>query len=444
MKIQDFNNTGLCNYASYSTIRQLAGYVDGLKNGSRKVVFTILEQNIKSKLKVLQLSNKCAEYADYLHGSLDGVVVSLGANYVGANNLPLVQSYGNFGSRLAPENAAPRYIFGHGHDNLFKLFDANDNAILDYQTFEGNRIEPKFYTPNLPMLLVNGSIGLATGFAQSILPRKPENLAQYCKKYIEGALSKKDLKLLVPYVKGFNGTFEQDKDNPCKWYVKGKIIRKDKTHLLITEMPLNYDLKSAIKLMDKLVDSKVIEDYDDMCDTKADTFTFLVKMRMADLDKFTEEQLLDKLKLIQPVTENFTSLDENLKVREFKSAEEIIDAYMKIKLVYNQKRKEYLISKLGADINLANSKMTFIKAIIDGTLVISKKKKDIVIKELEGIKGIIKKDDSYDYLLNMPLYSLTKERLDKLQEAVSELKGELQEIKGKTPEMIFLDDLENI
>lgn len=442
MIIQEFLNKDLRNYASYSTVRQIASYVDGLKNSSRKVVFTLLEQNIKTKVKVLQLSNKCAEYSDYLHGSLDGVVVSLGADCVGANNIPLIDGSGNYGSRLAPAAAAPRYILGCAHDNLFKLFDVDDNNILDYQIFEGARIEPKHYVPNLPMLLVNGSTGIASGFAQNILPRNPDNLKTYCKKYIDGKLTKKDLNLLTPYVKGFNGTFEQDKENHLKWYIKGKITRIDKTHLKVTEMPLNYDYESAIKLMDKLVDNKVIRDYEDLCDTKADTFTFILKMEMADLDKCTVEQLLDKLKLIQPFTENFTTLDENLKIKEFNSGEDIIDAYMKIKLSFNQKRKEYLSGKIQADIDIASSKIVFIKAIIDGKLVLNKKMKNVIVKELECIKDIVKKDDSYDYLLSMPLYSLTKERLEKLSEDKVELTNKLQDAKVKTPEMIFLEDLE--
>lgn len=441
MILEEFLNTDLRDYASYSTVRQIASYVDGLKNGSRKVVFTLLEKKIKEKLKVLQLSNKCAEYADYLHGSLDGVVVSLGAHYTGTNNIPLVQAYGNFGSRLAPENAAPRYIFGCAHENLFKLFDSNDNPNLTYQVFEGARIEPKFYVPNLPMLLVNGSTGLATGYAQNILPRNPENLKKYCQKYIEGKLTKKDSKLLDPYVNGFKGTFVRDEINPLKWYIKGVIERTDKTHLKVSEMPLNFDYKSAVKHFDKLLDNKVIQDYDDLCDTKADTFTFVVKMTKADLDEMSEEQLLDKLKLVQTYTENLTTLDENLKIRGFDKVEDIVDAYMKIKLEYNLKRKEYLLSKIQYDIDIDLSKITFIKKIIDGSLVIAKKKKEVIEKELEKIKEIKKKDESYDYLLSMPLYSLTKERMDKLTEEVKALKENLSTIKGKTPEMIFLEDL---
>lgn len=444
MKIQDFLNTDLCDYASYSTVRQISSYIDGLKNSSRKVVFTLLEQKIVNKLKVLQLSNKCAEYSDYLHGSLDGVVVSLGANYVGANNINLVEPSGNFGTRLAPEASAPRYIFGSASENLFKLFDYDDSAVLTYQTFEGARIEPKFYVPNLPMILVNGSTGLATGFRQDILPRDPENLKKYCQKYVEGTLTKKDEKLLQPFVKGFTGTFIQDKTNPLKYTVCGKIMRTDKTKLLVTEMPLGFDYKSAIKHFDKLEESKVIDSYEDLCDTEADTFTFEVKMRKADLDRMSEDELLEKLKLKSTYTEILTTLDENLKIKIFDSIPDLIKAYMEVKLHYNQLRKEHILNRLGAEIALNNSKYEFIKRIVEGTLIVQKRKKDDIVKDLEKIKEIIKKEDSYDYLLSMPIYSLTKERMDKLSNTIKELKAEQNAVKGKTPEMIFIEDLGKI
>lgn len=444
MKIQEFLNTDLCDYGTYSTVRQIASYIDGLKNSSRKVVFTLLEQKITNKLKVLQLSNKCAEYADYLHGSLDGVVVSLGADYTGANNINLVEPSGNFGTRLAPEASAPRYIFGCASDNLFKLFDYDDSAVLTYQTFEGNRIEPKFYVPNLPLLLVNGSTGLATGFRQDILPRDPENLKKYCQKYVEGTLTKKDEKLLHPFIKGFTGTFIQDKINPLKYTVCGKIFRKDKTKLMVTEMPIGFDYISAIKHFDKLEENKVIDSYEDLCDTKADTFTFEVKMRKSDLDRMSEDELLDKLRLKTTFTEILTTLDENLKIRIFDSVPDLIKAYMEIKLHYNQLRKEHILDRLTADIDLNKSKYEFIKRIVDGTLVVQKRKKDDIIKDLDKIDIIIKKDDSYDYLLSMPIYSLTKERMDKLSDTIKDLKDQYNTVKVKTPEIIFTEDLAKI
>ena len=177
--IDNFFNTRLVNYASYDNLRKIASCIDGLKNASRKVMYTVLEKNIKDNVKVLQLANKSAEFADYLHGDLSGVCITLLANksaefadylhgdlsgvcitlgqdFSGTNNVPLLKKSGNFGTRSIHEASAPRYIFAKGSELFFKIYSKEDNDILDVQYFEGSKIEPRFYVPALPMLLING------------------------------------------------------------------------------------------------------------------------------------------------------------------------------------------------------------------------------------------------------------------------------------------------
>src|SRR5574344_2245333 len=123
MKISGFFNNEYVNQSSYDNLRKIASIVDGQKNASRKVLYTVLEKNIKEKIKVSQLGSKVAEFAEYLHGNMDNVIVNLAQDYTGTNNLPLLQKKGNFGTRFAQEASASRYIFTHGSDNLFKLFN---------------------------------------------------------------------------------------------------------------------------------------------------------------------------------------------------------------------------------------------------------------------------------------------------------------------------------
>ena len=109
--VQNFLDTRLVNYASYDNLRKIASCIDGLKNASRKVMYTVMEKNIKENTKVLQLANKSAEFADYLHGDLSGVCVTLGQDFCGTNNIALLKKSGNFGTRSIHEASAPRYIF---------------------------------------------------------------------------------------------------------------------------------------------------------------------------------------------------------------------------------------------------------------------------------------------------------------------------------------------
>lgn len=437
MQLSNFFNSDFVDYASYDNLRKIGSCIDGLKNASRKVIFTVLEKNIKEPIKVSQLANKVAEYAEYLHGSLDGVVVNLGQDFAGTNNVPLLQKKGNFGTRFAQEASAPRYIFTYGSKNLFTLFKKEDLKILKEQMFEGERIEPVFYVPTLPLILVNGSEGVSSGFAQKILPRNPKNIIKYLTNKIQGKRNNKDL--LKPFFNDFKGTVEQG-ETSFQWLIKGKIERTNKNQITISEIPVGYDLKTYIKVLKTLEDNKVILDWDDLSDKE---FKFIVKMNPKDLDKLSEDEILDRLKLVKKVTENLTCLNANNQIQEFQSAEEILDYYFKVKMEYLGKRKDYLVQELKTDLDILNAKITFIKAILDKSLVIEKQPKDKIVKNLEKIITV-KVQDSYDYLLNMPLYSLTLEKIKALTETLKNSKLKLKETQEKTLENFWLEDLEEI
>ena len=437
MQLSNFFNSDFVDYASYDNLRKIGSCIDGLKNASRKVIFTVLEKNIKEPIKVSQLANKVAEYAEYLHGSLDGVVVNLGQDFAGTNNVPLLQKKGNFGTRFAQEASAPRYIFTYGSKNLYTLFKKEDLKILKEQMFEGERIEPVFYVPTLPLILVNGSEGVSSGFAQKILPRNPKSIIKYLTNKIQGKRNNRDL--LKPFFNDFKGTVEQG-ETSFQWLIKGKIERTNKNQITISEIPVGYDLKTYIKVLKTLEDNKVILDWDDLSDKE---FKFIVKMNSKDLDKLSEDEILDKLKLVKKVTENLTCLNANNQIQEFQSVEEILDYYFKVKMEYLGKRKDYLVQELKTDLDILNAKITFIKAILDKSLVIEKQPKDKIVKNLEKIITV-KVQDSYDYLLNMPLYSLTLEKIKALTETLKNSKLKLKETQEKTLENFWLEDLEEI
>lgn len=429
IKIQDLLNKQLVNYASYDNIRKIGSAIDGLKNASRKVIFTVLEKKIKEKTKVLQLSNKCAEYADYLHGSLDGVVVTLAQDFAGTNNIPLLQKFGNFGTRCIQEASAPRYIFARGSDELFDLF--KDSEILEQQYFEGSRIEPKFYTPTLPMLLVNGSEGVSSGFAQKILPRNPENL----KKYILEKLSGKEPseELLKPYAKNFKGNFRKDVESPNKWYIEGVVEHVKNNEYLITEIPFTYDLKTYTNVLDDLVESKAIIRYSSESDGEN-----ILRFRVT-LPKGVNDSLITRLKLYKIVNENYTAIDENLKVREFKSAKEIIDYYIDIKLKFLQKRKTYIIEKLNKDFKILENKLRFLNMYISKELSITDKSKSELEIELEKLN--FDKFDGYSYLIGMPMYSLTTDKIKELETSIEKLKKEIETVTKTSIEQMWRKDL---
>lgn len=441
INISDFYRNEVCDYASYDNFRKLSNVCDGLKNSSRKCIYTILKNNINSPKKVSQLKSDAASQTQYLHGdqSLEGVLVGLAQNFVGSNNIPLLKREGSFGNRLVPVAAAGRYIFTCKEDYLDKLFRKEDEKILIEQNFEGDIIEPQFYIPILPLLVINGGIGLTTGFSQKILPRNPKDIIEY----IENKLNDKKSNIaLIPWFNGFTGDIEENQlKGQGSWIIKGKYKITSSNTIEITEIPYDYTLESYTEILDKLEENKDIKEYKDLSDEGK--FHFIIKLsRIGQGFSVNDKDLLSKLKLVELVTENYTSFDENNKVAEYKSIYEIIDHYYDIRLKYYDKRKEWLISELTKKLVESVSKYIFINGVIENKIVLSKKTDKEIENQLMSFDKIIKINNSYDYLINMPLRSLTKTQLTKLTETINNLKAELNTVKSTTNIDMWKKDLE--
>jgi len=441
--IKHFFEEELVDYASYSTLRAIASLVDGQKNSSRKLIHTIQKKNITSKYKVQNLASLVSMETEYLHGgvSLEGVIVTTARKFIGTNNLNVLYPSGNFGTRFEPEASASRYIFTYKEPIFDKLFNKEDNNVLLKQNFEGTEIEPRFFVPTLPLILINGSTGIATGFAQKILPRKISDIKKYITAYNKNPNAKK-FPNIEPYYEGFNGIIEKGaKDN--QWNIKGTFEKVQRNKIIITELPIGYDLKQYTKVLDILEDNKTIRSYKDLSDSKNDIFKFEVSVT-SDFFNLDDESIISKLKLIKSVTENFTVINENNRIEVYNSAEEVLNHYIKVKMDYLQKRKDYMVSKIKQDILETASKYLFVKNITDGKIIVNNKKKQEIEEQIIPIKNIIKKDGSYDYLLRMPIYSLTEEKLKDIYNDITKLKVYLDETTNKSISSIWIDEIKEI
>lgn len=432
IKLTEFFNKDFVNYASYDNTRKIASYIDGLKSGSRKVAYTVLEKNIKEPLKVSQLASKVAEFAEYLHGSLDGVIVTLGQDYCGTNNLPLLQKKGNFGTRFIPEASASRYIFASGSEAFFKLFSSEDIPILGHQSFEGSQIEPKFYVPSLPVVLINGSEGVSSGFAQKILPRNPEDVKKAIVYYIKTGKVQEP----IPWFKGFNGTVEPG-DNPKQWLIKGVVKRIAPTKVQIDEVPVGYNLKGYIATLDALQESGVISDYKDLSD---ESFCFVATMPKQRLDNISTDQLLSDLKLVKKVTENFTCMSEDNSIIEFNSAADVIKAFADIKRQYTNKRKEYQVKIQTEALDILGAKIRFLKLVIAGKLKVNNRPVVDIEADLDK-NNFFKVNDSYDYLLGQKIWNLTETYLSKLETQYQQQHTDLETYKALSVDRIWVKDI---
>lgn len=432
LTINDFYENEYLQYAYYDTYRKCASYVDGLKPSMRKVIYVIDKNNIKDIIKVSQLASKVSEQTNYLHGeqSLHGVIVNLSQNFPLSNNLNLLDPKGNFGSRLIPESAAARYIYTCKSKYFDYIFLKDDFDILPSQKFEGEEIEPRYYLPILPLILANGSEGIGNGYAQKIFPRKINDLIDY----IKIKLRQENKKInLHPHFNGYNGKIVFD-DNEKKVDFYGNFYRLDSKNIIIDELPYGYVLETYIKVLNELEEQDVIKNYIDY--SEGNNFKFQVKIGK----NFpgSKEKIIDQLKIKKSYYENYTCIDEDNKIRVFKDVYEIFDAYIDIRLYYYEKRRKSAIKKLESEIRHLKNKAKFVNDVVNDKIDIRNAKKDDLEKCLSNYD---KFQDSYDYLLKMPVDSLTYDKIMELEKTIDNRKKELDNLKNATASDLWMEDI---
>ena len=247
LTIDHFFDTQYKCYANYDNERSIVNLIDGLKTTQRKVIYTCLIKNVTEEMKVAQLASMVAHTTHYHHGEqgIAGVICNLAQDFTGSNNLNLLSPIGQFGSRLSPVPAAARYIFTKLSKNFRLYFRKEDDIILEHLFEDDFKIEPNFFVPILPGVLLNNSLGIGTGFASTILSRDPKELTKYIKIKLSGGSKKFQL---LPYFRGFRGSVSRLDDN--KYQIKGSISRINATQVKITELPVGMyldDIKKSTK-----------------------------------------------------------------------------------------------------------------------------------------------------------------------------------------------------
>ena len=436
--ITDFLNNELKEYAmDIIKNRCIPSVVDSFKPSQRKVVYVaekIWKTGNAKPMKVFQLTGRTAMEAYYHHGnqSMDDLITNMGQKF--KNNLPILDGIGQYGSLRSPMAGAPRYISTKLHQNFRLCF--KDFELVENQIEEGVVVEPKFYLPIIPIIIVNTSISIGMGYSSNILGRNPNDVIQACIDYLNG----KKIKELKPWLAEFSGEWVRDTENKKKWYIHGKYeISDKKPEIHITELPPDITFEEYESYLDELVDNKTIRDYDNNSSSGVD---YVLKFRKEDFEKIiSDREKLEKLlKMNDSVTENLTTLDENGKLKIFDCVEDILAYFVDFRLSYYNKRKEYFIGKWNDELDMMNMKANFIKAIIDKKIIINNKPKDEIVSWLSknGYKLI---DDSYNYLLSMPIYSLTKERYEELLQKAKTKQEQIFEFMKKGIKEMYLEDL---
>ena len=436
--ISDFLSDEYKEFAMYSIEgRAIPSVVDGFKPTQRKIIHIsnqIWKNGSEKNLKVFQLAGKVASDAFYHHGntSLENAIVTMAQKF--KNNAALLEEDGQFGSLRSPQPGAARYIGTKLNDNFRLIY--KDFDLLDYKEEEGESIEPRYFLPIIPTVLLNGSSGIAVGFASNVLNREIKSIIDSCVRVLMG----KSPGVIKPSLNEFTGDFIQDSENKKRWIIRGRFQKINTTTIKIQELPPSMTYEKYEELLDKLVDNKDIVSYDDNC---KDNIDYIIKFNRSILEKLDDEKIIKLLKLEESSTEIFSTLDEFGKLKIFETSEDIIEYFVNFRLTYFYKRKEFQLNKLNKELKVLSNRGRFIKAILDEKLKINNVSKSDIILSIEELK-LEKIDDSYDYLLRMPIYSLTKELFEKMKKDFTDKKVEIKTLEETDVKDMYLLDLSEL
>ena len=451
--VYDFINKDLIHFSHEDNLRSIPDLIDGLKPSQRKILYAAFKRKLDNEeIKVSQLSGYVSEHTGYHHGeaSLQGAIINMAQNYCGSNNINQLYPSGNFGTRRlgGKDAASSRYIFTQLSSLTRNIFISKDECILEHIIEEGDVVEPIKYYPIIPMILVNGSEGIGTGFSTNIPPFNPIDIIKNIKDYIRG-ISTDKLKELIPWYSGFNGLIEKvvDKKNQTKYISHGKYEQIDEYTLRITELPVGTWTQTYIDFLSKLLEDNImISDYENNCGNHK--IDFKLHFHNGELQKLIKTDSIEtKLKLTSSIQVSNMHVYKNNEIVKYSNPNIMIKDYADIRLEIYQKRKDHWIKVLENELQLLNFKRKFIKEIISNKLIIYKKQKQILINELvekeyPELSTNINLKPSYDYLVGMPMWSLTQEKIDELEFNYNEKKQELDTYKNTLIQDLWLGELE--
>jgi DNA topoisomerase-2 len=458
---ESFVDKELIHFSQYDLERSIPSLVDGLKVSQRKIMFSCFKRNLVEKeIRVAQLAAYVSENASYHHGeaSLQAAIVSMAQDFVGANNINLLMPNGQFGSRRVggKDASQPRYIHTLLNPVATRVFMKEDQPVVNYLDDDGMTIEPEFYVPIIPMVLVNGALGIGTGFSTNIPCYNPLDVVNALRMFMsDESAAPNDIK---PWYNGFEGVIEnvaKSADLPPKYVSRGVYTRAAPTKVRVTELPIGVwteDFKVQLEEMLEVKDTPLKSYESNYNHVKVD-FTLVFQSAAVVDDLLTSnveqggvtmtkfEQMFKMVSSRPLSTSNMYLFNEKAQITKYDSAIHIIKAFYSIRLEYYEKRKEYQLAKLLHDAQVYENKVRFIKEVVSGSIPVS----TLTKKDLEQVleeRTYMKVDDAYDYLTRIPIYNLTTDKVRDLEADMLNSKASYDTLNATSVKEIWMKDLD--
>lgn len=437
-KISDIINTDGRDYTGYVIGgRAIASLVDGLKPSQRFVLCSAIKNapTVKHKSKIVTVGGYISELG-YMHGETSGFAAAALMANTWSNNYPILDGYGNFGSRVVNEAAQPRYIFCNLSERFHHVF--KDNDLLPKHEIHSYKI-PKYYLPIIPFVLVNGSVGIASGYSSKILPHDIVSVTQSCIDYLKTGKNKSP-ELKFPQ---FFGNVETSGD---EWFIEGVYELQSKTKMVIKEIPLRYDREKYVNHLRNLKSKDVIVNFDEI--DGESLFNFRITLKR-DFDT-SHENIIKTFGLREPISQNLVLIGPNndmvksiLDVRTYDDTASIVRDFVDFRIGYIEKRIEKRISEIMEKIPELTAKIKFIKLVNKGEIKFKGFTKKQLIEQVSERFDDDQKRFAGD-VVNMPMHSMTDEEIEKMEAEHNRLLQDLDYWKNTTAKDEYIKDLKQL
>jgi len=427
----NFINKELIHFSNYDNDRSIPSMIDGLKPSQRKVLYSAFKKNLKDDIKVAQFVGYISEVTSYHHGeiSLSKTIISMAQNFVGSNNINILIPSGQFGTRLlgGKDHASPRYIYTRLKNYTRLIYHPDDDNLLEYLDDDGFLIEPIYYIPIIPMILINGCEGIGTGYSTYISKFNPIEIIDILLNKLKNNDIKFDLK---PWYKNYTGTIKKIKGSNI--YESKGLYKINGDILIITELPIGIWTENYKMFLENTIQNDKLKGIISKIKNNSNesNVEFIIKFKKIPQDINIEKifALNTRINL-----ENMYLHDKYGKIKKYNTPNNIINEFYNIRLPYYQKRKDYLLKKLQDEIKLLELKLKFINLVIDNDKIFK-------MSETNIVKFIEKYKIPYD-MLSMPFNSFTKEKVLELKELIDNKYNQFNKISNITIENMWIDDL---
>ena len=458
LSYDEFINGEMIHFSRYDCDRSIPNILDGNKISQRKVLYCAFKKGLEKEIKVAQFSGYVSENSCYHHGesSLNGTIICLAQNFVGSNNINLLKPNGQFGTRLmgGKDSASERYIFTQLNEITNKIFIKDDQPILNYLDDDGYKVEPQFYVPIVPTVLINGALGIGTGFSTFI---NNYNLLDIIK-WLEDKLNCKETNdEFIPYYNGFKGTIEKQNE---KFLIKGCYDHITNKKLRITELPIGTwtdDYKQYLETLinidkkskSKIVNNVTIKDYNDLSTDKDVNIEVEFTNDYTNLEKDKKDGINELEKLLKLTTTTTTTnmhlFDKDNNLVKFDNVSDILNYYYGVRLEYYQKRKDYILNKEKQELVILSNKVKYINENLNNTIDLRNKSKEEINLMLSTKKyDVIDNDNDFKYLVKMTMDAVSKENVKRLLSEESNKKEKIDLLSNTTINQLWLNELNEL